>query len=141
VQIAHARRDNSPVALAAFDLDHFKCVNDRWGHETGDRVLVRLVSLLMHEAREIDIVARVGGEEFVVLLPATDLAGAGGFADRIRTGLATEPTPNMPTPRRADRPGQRSEWSQASPTTTSPLCCSGLMTRCTRPSAPAATAP
>ena len=90
VQIAHGRRDNRPIALAGFDLDHFKCINDRWGHETGDRVLVRLARLLVHEGRDIDTIARVGGEEFVVLLPNTDLAGARAFTDRVRAGLAIE---------------------------------------------------
>lgn len=99
VAIAHARRDRTTVAVAGFDLDHFKCINDRWGHETGDRVLVRLGGLLKHEARDIDTVARVGGEEFVVVLPDTDLDGAGAFADRIRAGLAAAPSEDLPPAR------------------------------------------
>jgi diguanylate cyclase (GGDEF)-like protein len=96
VEIAHARRDGGPVALAGFDLDYFKRINDGWGHETGDRVLVRVAHLLMRGARDIDTVARVGGEEFVVLLPDTDLEGARTFTERIRAGLATEPSPDLP---------------------------------------------
>jgi diguanylate cyclase (GGDEF)-like protein len=97
VEIAHARRDNSPIALAGFDLDYFKRINDEWGHQTGDRVLVHLARLLMGEARDIDTVARVGGEEFVVLLPDTDLAGARAFTDRVRAGLAAAPAAELPS--------------------------------------------
>ncbi|HTU94551.1 MAG TPA: GGDEF domain-containing protein [Solirubrobacteraceae bacterium] len=96
VEIAHARRDDSPVALAVFDLDHFKRINDRWGHETGDRVLVNLARVLMREARDIDTVARTGGEEFVVLLPDTDLDGAHAFTDRVRTRLADAAPSQLP---------------------------------------------
>jgi diguanylate cyclase (GGDEF)-like protein len=99
VQIAHARRDNSPIALASLDLDYFKRINDTWGHATGDRVLVQVAHLLMREARDIDAVARVGGEEFVALLPDTDLAGAQAFTARIRAGLADESSTELPTVR------------------------------------------
>ncbi|MGZ4192747.1 MAG: GGDEF domain-containing protein [Solirubrobacteraceae bacterium] len=97
VEIAHARRDRTSVALASLDLDHFKRINDRWGHETGDRVLVRVACVLMGEARDVDTVARVGGEEFVVLLPDSDLAGAWAFTDRIRARLAADPSTELPT--------------------------------------------
>lgn len=97
VQIAHARRHSSPVAVASFDLDYFKRINDEWGHEVGDRVLVHLAGVLMREARAIDTVARVGGEEFVVLLPDTDLAAARVFTERIRSILAAEPFTALPT--------------------------------------------
>ncbi len=99
VEIAHARRDETPVAVAVFDLDHFKRINDEWGHEAGDRVLVRVARLLMREARNIDIVARAGGEEFVVMLPDTDLDGARTFTDCIRAGLAAEPSADRPAGR------------------------------------------
>ena len=97
VEIAHARRDHNPIALAGFDLDYFKRINDRWGHETGDRVLVGLADLLMREARDIDTVARLGGEEFVVLLPDTDLDGARAFTDRVRDGLAAQSATGLPS--------------------------------------------
>jgi diguanylate cyclase (GGDEF)-like protein len=87
VEIARSRRDNTPMAMASFDLDHFKRINDERGHETGDRVLVRLGRLLTAESRDIDSVARVGGEEFVALLPGTDLAGAAEFTERVRAAL------------------------------------------------------
>jgi diguanylate cyclase (GGDEF)-like protein len=87
VELARSRRDNAPLAVASFDLDHFKHINDEWGHETGDRVLVSLGRLLLAESRDIDTVARVGGEEFVALLPDTDLAGATEFTERVRAAL------------------------------------------------------
>lgn len=99
VQIAHAHRANRPIALVSFDLDHFKRINDTWGHATGDRVLVQFAHLLLREARDIDAVARVGDEEFVVVLPGTDLAGAGAFTARIRAGLADHPSTALPTVR------------------------------------------
>jgi diguanylate cyclase (GGDEF)-like protein len=87
VELAHARRAETSLAVASFDLDHFKLVNDRFGHETGDRVLAHLGSVLAANAREIDVVARVGGEEFVVLLPGAGVAGAVEFTERIRGSL------------------------------------------------------
>jgi diguanylate cyclase (GGDEF)-like protein len=96
VEIARARRAGSLVAAACFDLDHFKGINDRWGHETGDRVLAGLGRLLMREARDIDIVARAGGEEFVVVLPGADLDGVSAFAERIRAALAAETSEDLP---------------------------------------------
>jgi diguanylate cyclase (GGDEF)-like protein len=96
VEIARSRRDNTPMAVASFDLDHFKRINDEWGHETGDRVLVRLGRLLTAESRDIDTVARVGGEEFVALLPGTDLAGAGEFTERVRAALERHVPQDLP---------------------------------------------
>jgi diguanylate cyclase (GGDEF)-like protein len=98
VEIAHAHREGTSLALAGFDLDYFKRINDRWGHETGDRVLVRLAETLRHEARDVDTVARVGGEEFVVLLPGTGLGGARAFTDRVRDALTTH-APGLPVVR------------------------------------------
>ncbi len=69
------------------DIDHFKLVNDQWGHDVGDRVLRHVGNLLREQAREGDILARFGGEEFVALLPDADLEGAQGFADRVRESL------------------------------------------------------
>jgi diguanylate cyclase (GGDEF)-like protein len=88
VEVAHARRDEAPLALATFDLDHFKQVNDRHGHEVGDRVLAQVGAVLVESAREIDVVARIGGEEFVVLLPGATVAGAVEFTERIRRAIA-----------------------------------------------------
>jgi diguanylate cyclase (GGDEF)-like protein len=70
------------------DIDHFKRVNDEHGHELGDRALVWLGALLKVQARGVDVTARVGGEEFVVLLPRADLEAARAFAERVRIAVA-----------------------------------------------------
>jgi diguanylate cyclase (GGDEF)-like protein len=86
-ELAHAGRDKGSIALATFDIDHFKRINDRWGHVTGDRVLVHLAGVLATESRSIDVAARLGGEEFAVLMPGSDLAGAEAFTERVRRAL------------------------------------------------------
>ena len=80
-------RVSRPYALIVLDIDHFKLVNDKWGHDIGDRVLRHVGGLLRAQAREVDILARFGGEEFVAMLPETDLAGAEAFAERVREAL------------------------------------------------------
>ncbi len=87
VELARARRDGARLAVAAFDIDHFKHINDTWGHEVGDRVLARVGAVLRRQAREIDAVARVGGEEFLVLIAGGDLAHAHALAERVRRDL------------------------------------------------------
>jgi diguanylate cyclase (GGDEF)-like protein len=82
-QCARARRSGLPLALAMFDLDHFKQINDRHGHAEGDRVLRDFASLLEHELRRGDTLARVGGEEFAVVLFGVGLEQAVTFAERI----------------------------------------------------------
>jgi diguanylate cyclase (GGDEF)-like protein len=96
LELARARREDKCVAIAAFDLDHFKRVNDEWGHEVGDRVLIRTAGILASEARDIDVVARFGGEEFVVLLPGAETQEAQGFAERVRRRLAVDGDPGLP---------------------------------------------
>lgn len=83
----HARY-GSPFSIALFDIDHFKQVNDQHGHLTGDRVLQQIALIFDQYVRETDIVSRFGGEEFVVVLPNTDLAGACTFAERMRNLVA-----------------------------------------------------
>jgi diguanylate cyclase (GGDEF)-like protein len=90
-ELAHLRREPASFALVTFDVDHFKFVNDQWGHEVGDRVLSHIGQLLQHHARSIDVLARFGGEEFVALLPGTSVAGAEAFADRVRHALGSHP--------------------------------------------------
>lgn len=77
------QRHPGPMALLAVDLDHFKAVNDRWGHAAGDAVLVAAAQVLDGAARRLDATARMGGEEFALLLPGTDLAGANQLAERL----------------------------------------------------------
>lgn len=84
---ARLRRASPALALVMCDLDHFKRVNDRYGHDVGDRVLARFARVLRDCARETDLPARLGGEEFAVLLPDTDLDAAGVFAERLRLAL------------------------------------------------------
>jgi diguanylate cyclase (GGDEF)-like protein len=95
--LAQTMRDSTPLALVTFDIDYFKRINDEWGHDMGDRVLARAGILLASLARGIDVVARMGGEEFTVLLPGADIADADLFSERVRHALA-EPDPSG-TPR------------------------------------------
>lgn len=82
-EVARARRAGSELALLAVDLDHFKMINDTYGHLAGDEVLRAAGALLSRTARGGDIVARTGGEEFAILLPDTGAAGAFQFATRL----------------------------------------------------------
>jgi diguanylate cyclase (GGDEF)-like protein len=84
------RRINGNLSLLFVDLDHFKHINDTYGHETGDQVLKRVILLMRDCLRRGDCVARWGGEEFIVLLPATDLNGALLIAEKIRYCIGVE---------------------------------------------------
>jgi two-component system cell cycle response regulator len=86
-EMERALRYDSSMALLLIDLDHFKQVNDTYGHLVGDDVLRDVGQLLRETIRGCDIVARYGGEEFLVLLPETDDAGAESFAERIRLAV------------------------------------------------------
>ncbi len=88
-EIAMARRTNQPTAILVLDIDHFKRINDRYGHSAGDRVLVETARKLRENCRESDSVFRFGGEEFVVLLSQTEENGAFAIAERIRNAIAT----------------------------------------------------
>ena len=89
-EIGQHRSIKSSVSLLFVDVDHFKRINDTYGHETGDRVLKRIIRLARCCLRSGDTVARWGGEEFVVLLPATDLNGALLIAEKIRYRIEVE---------------------------------------------------
>ncbi|MCY1001943.1 diguanylate cyclase [Myxococcus sp. MISCRS1] len=88
-EFRRAQRYDDPLSLILMDLDHFKQVNDRHGHTTGDGVLREVAAALQQSVRETDLVARYGGEEFAVLLPRTHLTGALTVAERVRKDLAT----------------------------------------------------
>ena len=83
-----ARRHNEPISLLLLDIDHFKQVNDTYGHPVGDLVLQEFAGILKSYIRDGDVGGRWGGEEFLVILPRTDLAGAGVVANRIRAHVA-----------------------------------------------------
>jgi diguanylate cyclase (GGDEF)-like protein len=80
-----------PFSLAVLDLDHFKVVNDRFGHPAGDEVLMRVAALLLREMRGQDVVVRTGGEEFVLLMPQTDANAAATACERLRAAIRDEP--------------------------------------------------
>lgn len=88
--LALSGRRDAPVALAVIDLDDFRRLNDHGGHALGDHAIVRVASRLLAESRAEDVVARFGGEEFVVLMPLTDAEGASRFAERLRLAIAAE---------------------------------------------------
>jgi diguanylate cyclase (GGDEF)-like protein len=81
------RRSLAPVSVLAFDLDHFKSINDRWGHAAGDSVLQLFATVARKTMRAGDVIGRVGGEEFVAILPGT-LADAAAVAERVRAAFA-----------------------------------------------------
>jgi len=83
-----AQRQRAPLALCLIDLDHFKPINDRHGHALGDEVLCGLADLLLRLTRSGDILGRWGGEEFLLLLPATPMAQAAEVVDRLRAATA-----------------------------------------------------
>jgi two-component system cell cycle response regulator len=89
--ISTGRRREEPVGLLLFDLDHFKSVNDTYGHLAGDAVLVEFSRRVETELRAGDIAGRWGGEEFLVILPHTGLAGTVEAGERIRAAIAAEP--------------------------------------------------
>ncbi len=83
-ELLHARRVNRPLCAMMFDIDHFKRVNDRYGHAAGDQILYGLTERCRTLLRAVDLIGRYGGEEFVILLPETDLDAAQGVAERLR---------------------------------------------------------
>jgi diguanylate cyclase (GGDEF)-like protein/PAS domain S-box-containing protein len=79
-----AKRDKESISVVMLDIDDFKAVNDTYGHKIGDDVIIKLANILLATSRESDIVARFGGEEFVLLLPKTEIKGAFVIAEKIR---------------------------------------------------------
>jgi diguanylate cyclase (GGDEF)-like protein len=87
-ELARLERFGGPLAVVVADLDWFKDVNDRYGHPSGDAVLREFAQLLQETLRDVDLAGRWGGEEFLLILPGTDLEGGARVADRIRSALA-----------------------------------------------------
>jgi len=83
-EVAESRRYDKDVSVIMFDLDHFKRVNDVYGHMVGDEVLERISRVIQEKTRETDIAGRYGGEEFMVILPSVGLEGGIAFAEKIR---------------------------------------------------------
>ena len=89
------RRHGRPLTLIMFDLDWFKAINDTYGHDQGDAVLVAVTAQIRDRLRQDDSLARWGGEEFMILLPETPLAQAVALAETLRIGLQTSPCPGV----------------------------------------------
>lgn len=97
--IMAARTSNEPVSLIVFDIDHFKAVNDSHGHQTGDKVIAVVAQIAARQARDADVVARIGGEEFSWLVPGADASRAAELAERLRlaieAGTMSAPIPSV----------------------------------------------
>lgn len=96
IEWAACRRRKCPLAVFITDLDHFKRINDQFGHYAGDEILRRVSTVLREVTRTVDFVARYGGEEFVVIAPDCDLLGAIGMAERFRYRVAGLKEPAVP---------------------------------------------
>lgn len=90
-EIRRAQRGGRPLSVLMLDIDHFKAVNDRYGHAVGDEVLINAMVRCRQELRSIDLLGRLGGEEFAVVLPEADAAEALVAANRLRLSLAQTP--------------------------------------------------
>jgi diguanylate cyclase (GGDEF)-like protein len=97
VEISRARRSGAPLALVLGDLDQLKRINDTHGHPAGDAAIRHAAEAFRRGRRETDLAARLGGEEFVLLLPSADVAGAVSAAERIRQDLASSTVPGIGT--------------------------------------------
>lgn len=91
LEVARMRREKTPLCLAIWDIDHFKRVNDTYGHQAGDKALIVVAKSLNHLIRDVDLAARYGGEEFVMILPRANLQQAFVVLERIREKIADTP--------------------------------------------------
>lgn len=96
--VAASARSGAPMGVVLFDLDHFKDINDRFGHQTGDQALRVVARIARDQLRSSDIVGRFGGEEFLVLLPDTDQAGVDIAAEHLRRAIAAAPVEGLDRP-------------------------------------------
>jgi diguanylate cyclase (GGDEF)-like protein len=92
-ELRRARRYNTTLSVVMLDIDHFKAVNDKYGHAAGDEVLKAVARVCGKHLRSADVFGRLGGEEFAFMLPETDIAGAAVFAERLRAALAAAEVP------------------------------------------------
>ncbi len=90
--VSSAQRTHTPVPVLVVDLDHFKTINDTWGHRAGDDVLRQFVALALGCLRKEDVMGRLGGEEFAIFLPNASAEGAHAVAERVRALVASSPT-------------------------------------------------
>ena len=91
LEMERAKRAFQPLSLIVLDIDHFKRFNDQWGHELGNQALEHISSLMNQTVRKLDFACRFGGEEFVIILPNTDLRQARSVAERLRELIASTP--------------------------------------------------
>ncbi len=92
-EMERTQRSGQPTSLIMLDIDFFKQVNDRWGHEVGNQALIHVAQLMLQTVRRLDTPCRYGGEEFAVILPNTDLGAAIPVAERLRRSIAETPLP------------------------------------------------
>lgn len=90
-EIERAKRYGTPLSLVMYDIDYFKRVNDTFGHDAGDAVLQTLTAIVKSNVRSVDIVARWGGEEFMILMPQSDVEAAGDAAEKLRQKIVQHP--------------------------------------------------
>ncbi len=90
-EMERTRRTRMPTSMVMIDLDHFKQINDTWGHEIGNRALRQVAAIIHDSLRKMDIPCRFGGEEFAIILPGTTLSQAIGVAERIRSSIESQP--------------------------------------------------
>jgi diguanylate cyclase (GGDEF)-like protein len=96
-EIARAARYGGPVAFIIYDVDHFKHINDNYGHTIGDKVLIELSSLASANIRKIDVLARWGGEEFAIIVPETPAEKAAELAQSLRAAIEAHVFPEVGT--------------------------------------------
>ncbi|HEY9103014.1 diguanylate cyclase [Chitinimonas sp.] len=110
IELARSSRQGTALSVFIFDIDHFKRINDSYGHETGDQVIVEIARLTRDALRDVDVAARFGGEEFVVLLPDTALMAALQVAERLRLAIAALTLPHEDGPVRFSSSFGVAEW-------------------------------